>query len=195
MDITPFKEIQETLLAERDISDSTIDSMPGIFYLFNDQLKYMRWNKNFETITGYTKDELSTMGPNDLFAGNDKKIIGRAIEECLDKGEATAEAELLLKDKKTIPYFFTGRQIILKQTPQIVGVGIDISGLKRAEQAIRDSEEKYRRLFDLESDAIFLIDNETGRILEANKAASLLYGYSREEFFEKQTSTFPTNQS
>ena len=42
-------------------------------------------------------------------------------------------------------------------------------------------EETYRQLFEAESDAIFLIDNETGRLLEANSAATALYGYSREE--------------
>jgi len=51
----------------------------------------------------------------------------------------------------------------------------------RAEEALRESEERYRQLFEMESDAIFLIDNETGRILEANEAASELYGFSREE--------------
>lgn len=47
--------------------------------------------------------------------------------------------------------------------------------------ALQGNEEKYRNLFESESDAIFLIDNRTGNILEANNAASLLYGYSREE--------------
>jgi PAS domain S-box-containing protein len=45
----------------------------------------------------------------------------------------------------------------------------------------RESEELYRRLFEVESDAIVLVDNESGRILAANAAAAGLYGYSREE--------------
>lgn len=46
---------------------------------------------------------------------------------------------------------------------------------------LRESEIKYRQLFELESDAIFLIDNETGNILEVNTAACTLYGYHHEE--------------
>ena len=46
---------------------------------------------------------------------------------------------------------------------------------------IRVSEEKYRQLFELESDAVWLVDNETERIVEANAAAAALYGYTREE--------------
>lgn len=52
--------------------------------------------------------------------------------------------------------------------------------------ALRESEEKYRHLFEMESDAILLIENSTGQILEANTAASELYGYSREELLKKR---------
>jgi PAS domain S-box-containing protein len=51
----------------------------------------------------------------------------------------------------------------------------------RIETALRESEDRYRQLFESESDAIFLAEKETGRILEANEAASALYGYSRAE--------------
>ncbi len=61
----------------------------------------------------------------------------------------------------------------------------DITKQKHMEAVIRESEERYRSLFDLESDAILLIDNETGQILEVNKAASSLYGYSKEELLTK----------
>lgn len=57
----------------------------------------------------------------------------------------------------------------------------DITERKRAEEALRESESRYRHLFELESDALFLVDNETGQILEANRAAGVLYGYSRAE--------------
>jgi two-component system cell cycle sensor histidine kinase/response regulator CckA len=57
---------------------------------------------------------------------------------------------------------------------------------KDAEEALRESEKRYRQLFELESDALFLIDNESGRILEANAAASALYGYSHKELLAKR---------
>jgi PAS domain S-box-containing protein len=52
--------------------------------------------------------------------------------------------------------------------------------------AFHDRDETYRVLFELESDAIFLIDNEAGQILEVNPAASTLYGYSRAELLSKR---------
>jgi diguanylate cyclase (GGDEF)-like protein/PAS domain S-box-containing protein len=60
----------------------------------------------------------------------------------------------------------------------------DITERKQTEAALRESEEKYRRLFEMVSDALFLIDNETGRILDANFAATILYGYSRDELLQ-----------
>jgi PAS domain S-box-containing protein len=55
---------------------------------------------------------------------------------------------------------------------------------QRADCALQQSEQRYRRLFDAESDAIFLIDADNGRILDANAAAEKMYGYVRQEFVQ-----------
>ncbi len=64
---------------------------------------------------------------------------------------------------------------------QLANLAWDSVQRKRTEAALRESEEKYRQLFELELDALFLIDNVTGEILEVNASAVSLYGYSREE--------------
>jgi len=56
---------------------------------------------------------------------------------------------------------------------------------RQAETKLKESEELYRQLFEAESDAIFLFEQETGRILEANQAAVELYGYNRRELLSK----------
>ena len=52
----------------------------------------------------------------------------------------------------------------------------------RAEQALRESEERYRQLFDTVSDALMLFDAETREFLDVNRAALSVYGYSKQEF-------------
>ncbi len=56
--------------------------------------------------------------------------------------------------------------------------------LQASNQALADSEEKYRRLFETISDAAFVFDGETRHFLEVNEAALRLYGYTREEFLQ-----------
>ncbi|MHC1759030.1 MAG: PAS domain S-box protein [Negativicutes bacterium] len=57
----------------------------------------------------------------------------------------------------------------------------ELDDRNRTTERLRESETKYRQLFEMESDALFLIDNESGRILDVNVAAVALYGYSRDE--------------
>ncbi len=54
-DITYRKEAEEKLQQEKAISDATIDSLPGTFYVFDHESKLVRWNKNLEKVTGYPR--------------------------------------------------------------------------------------------------------------------------------------------
>lgn len=60
----------------------------------------------------------------------------------------------------------------------------DVTQRNRFEEELKNSEEKYRQLFVAESDAIFMIDAQTGQILDANPATSSIYGYSHEELLK-----------
>jgi diguanylate cyclase (GGDEF)-like protein/PAS domain S-box-containing protein len=80
---------------------------------------------------------------------------------------------------------------IVSDSGQVTGVmihGRDITKHVNAEEVLRESEAKYRQLFEAESDSIFFVENETGNILEANSAAEKLYGFSREELLSMKNS-------
>jgi PAS domain S-box-containing protein len=55
---------------------------------------------------------------------------------------------------------------------------------RQAEELLRESEERYRRLFEAESDAIFLLDCQSQRFVDANPAALKMYGYRLDEFLD-----------
>jgi PAS domain S-box-containing protein len=61
------------------------------------------------------------------------------------------------------------------------GVSRDITERKRAEEAIRASEERYRELFENASELVFTADLETSRLTSLNRVAERTFGYSREE--------------
>jgi PAS domain S-box-containing protein len=65
----------------------------------------------------------------------------------------------------------------------------DISDIKESEDSLRESEEKYRGLFAAESDGIFVIDRETGTIVDCNDQITPLYGYQKDELIGRPKTT------
>ena len=65
-------------------------------------------------------------------------------------------------------------------SPHVLYVGRDISARKRAEEALRASEEQYRSIFNATSDALVLRDAEA-RVVDVNPAFLAMSGYSRDE--------------
>lgn len=81
----------------------------------------------------------------------------------------------------TQPYGY----LIKPVDPTSLKVAIEVAVERhRLETALRESEDRYRRLFEMESDALVLVRNCDGRILEVNAAACAMYGYSREEWLK-----------
>ena len=57
-DITERKRTEKALQQEKYFSDTVINSLPGVFYLLDEQGHFIRWNKNLEDVTGYSAKEL-----------------------------------------------------------------------------------------------------------------------------------------
>jgi PAS domain S-box-containing protein len=145
-DITQRKQAEQTVRRERDFSEAVLNSLPGVFYLFNQNGKYLRWNKNFEQVTGYTAAEIATMHPLDFFAGAEKDPVAARINEVFQKGESNVEAGYLFKNGRVTPYYFTGTLVQIDGQPCLLGVGIDATERKRAEEALKNSHAQLRAL-------------------------------------------------
>lgn len=182
-DITQKKESEKKLITEKELSDSIINSLPGIFYLFNTQGKFYRWNKNVETVTGYTGEEIKKLYPLDLFNENQRELLQRKLSSVFELGEDSVEADLISKDGREIPYYFTGMLINYEGEACLMGVGIDISERIKSQQKLKESEEKFRSLIEQASDGIF-ISNQAGDYLDVNSSASVLVGYTKEELLK-----------
>jgi len=147
-EIQARKRTEESLKKERDFSKGVIDSLPGVFYIINEQGKFTRWNMNFEVVTGFSHKEFSGLSPVDLFAVSDKEIIAEKIRQVFAEGIANVEACIVAKDGKSFPYYLTGVRIFLGDVTYLVGMGIDITERRRAEEALKESEERYRSVVD-----------------------------------------------
>ena len=129
---------ESTAVNERNFSDTMIESMPGVLYFYDMSGQFLRWNRNFERISGYTGAEIATMHPLQFFAEDDRPEVARRINDVFAHGESSVEAPFLAKDGRATPYFFTGRSVELEGRACLVGVGIDISPRKEAEAALRE---------------------------------------------------------
>lgn len=134
------KQAEESLMWEKSFCDTTIDSLPGVFYHYNDEGRFLRWNKNFERVTGYSHEEIAGMHPLDFFSGDDKQLIATRIGEVFTTGEGSAEAGLVCKDGRAIQYFFTGRRVLFEGKAYLIGMGIDITERMRAEEELRRTQ-------------------------------------------------------
>jgi PAS domain S-box-containing protein len=187
MDITERKKAQQQIEKEKILSYSIINSLPGVFYLFDKKRKYIRWNKNKEIYTGYTDEEISNMSPVDFFEGEEKNLINQTIEEGFTKGKLAVEAHLVHKNGKRIPFYFTGTVVEYEGKPCLLGMGIDITERKKAEEKLRESEERYRSLIEQASDAIMITDQK-GNFIDVNSSMCSLFSYTKDELLQKNVS-------
>jgi len=132
-DIAERKRAEEAVRREVAFSDNIINALPGVFYMYNDKAKLVRWNQKLEKETGYTGSELIGKDVLDFFAEAHKPDIIAGVQAAFADGEAFAEAPLLTKDSRLIPYFWTGRIVTLDENPYMIGLGLDITGFKQAE--------------------------------------------------------------
>jgi len=92
-----------------------------------------------------------------------------------------SERVLVAADGRKIPILKTVARVRFGDREYLVENIQDITEQKEAENALRESEERYRALFAAESDGILVIDNETGTIVDCNDAVTGMYGYRKEE--------------
>jgi two-component system, cell cycle sensor histidine kinase and response regulator CckA len=175
-DITVRKRAEEDMLKEKNFSEALIDSLPGIFYLFDDQGRFKRWNINFEEVSGYSRQEIAGMGPLDFFTDEDRTLVKKAIQTVFELGRSDVAADFLTKDKERIPYFLTGNRVRCADIPCLVGMGIDISQRKQAEEA-------FRSLVSNAPIGIFILQD--GKFKLANPGFEDITGYSEKELLGK----------
>ncbi len=123
---------------------NVIETIPDIVFALNTQGDLVKWNRRLGDVTGYSPDELLNKSALAFVPPEEQPRTAAAIQRAFTEGYAELNGQLLTKDLRTIPYHWTGA--LLKNSHGepigITGIGRDVSDKKRAEEAVRESEER-----------------------------------------------------
>lgn len=181
-DISEHKLIEEKLSLERQFSQTFIDNMPGLFFLYSyPDLQIVRWNRNHEILLGVTSNQECNELNIEWNYPEIKQRLMNKLNEVAQVGSGNLEIELHLKDDSTKPYLLSGTCLEMMGKTFIMGFGIDITERKKAENELLQNEHKFEAIYNSTSDAIFILDPRTNTLIDSNLTASRMFGYSNEE--------------
>ena len=163
----------EEARAANDLFRSISDSMPCAVCIFDLEGNLKRWNKNF---LGYSFEELRKTGVLAAVEPDSLEAVKQALAQTLETGYSEVEAYLRNGEGKRVPTYLSHRRFEYEGEACILGVCVDISGQKKAEQYSR----LQRVALESASEGIVITD-ATGKIEWANSAFTALTGYELEE--------------
>lgn len=134
IEIERRKQAQKSLREERDFSESLVASLPGVFYVIDEQGRMVKHNRALEDTVGYSSGEVIGMSAASFFKGAERALVTERVQEVFAKGHSSVEAGLISKAGQATPHYFTGVRAHIGDADYLVGVGIDITDRRLAEQ-------------------------------------------------------------
>jgi len=181
-DITESRRLEETLRSERRELELMINTSPIIVFYKDKEGRFIRVNKTFAEALNRSEKDFLGKTVFDLYspviaqgmAEDDRGVLesGRAKVNIIEQYESSGGPRWVRTDKYPI-FDENGVPVGL------IGFAQDITERKQAEEALRESEEKYRTLFDNASEGIFVVQG--GKLVFCNPMTTRMIGYSSEE--------------
>ena len=184
-DVTKRKQAEEALAQERDLLGTLMDNLPDTIYFKDRESRFTRINKALAKGFGLS-DPGQAIGKTDFdfFTAEHAQQAYNDEQEVITTGKPmTAKEEKETWPDGRVTWVSTTKMPFRDANGAIIGtfgVSHDITERKRAEEALRTSEERYRELFENASDLVYTTDLE-GRLTSLNRVAEQTLGYSREE--------------
>ncbi|MCF7883660.1 MAG: PAS domain S-box protein [Candidatus Cloacimonetes bacterium] len=183
-------------ITERKKAEQKILNLQELFKRTEKIGKIGGWEFDVETMTQTWTEETFRIMEIDTTHGEPKVPQGidfieqpyrdmaeKALQDAIQKGKGYIQEWLITTAKGNKKWVHSAAKVIKRKGKviSITGSFQDITKRKQAELKIKESEEKFRSLFNRVADAIFIYDPDTFEILEANEATSKMYGYKRDE--------------
>jgi two-component system, cell cycle sensor histidine kinase and response regulator CckA len=189
-DITERKRMEDALRQPEERFSKLFHQSPDAVSLTRRQDGvFLEVNRGFTDVTGWAPEEIlgrAPDGPRIWPSPEDHRALTRALSE---RGEARGiDVRFRHRDGSIRHGVIAGRLIEIAGRECVVSTLRDITAQKRAAEALRRSEDRFRRLFDEAIDGIAVIDMETGIFHDCNKAFLRMTGYKRGELIGRHRS-------
>ncbi|KUG20038.1 MAG: PAS domain S-box protein [Methanomicrobiaceae archaeon] len=180
-DVTIQKQSERELRESEEKYRTLVENLSEIIYTLDENARIAYISPNVESKGGYTPGEVIGRQFVDFVHPDDIECRLEQFRKILSGANEPTEYRFLTKDGRVIWVKTAARPVIRDGRPiGVQGVLTDITSLKQMEEALRDSENAYRALFEHTQAATVIIEaDET--ISLANKAFGLLSGYSPDE--------------
>lgn len=162
-----------------------LDNIPDIAWMKDKDNVFIYVNEPFGLVCGFAAEDI--LGKTDmdiwpanlarLYQADDRNVIASGLQKNIEEPLAFKGGQIRWVETIKKPLFHNGEIV------GTIGIARDITRRKNTEEALKESEERYRTLFESASDAIF-IHNINGEIMEVNQAACNLLGYCKEELLK-----------
>ncbi len=143
-DFSVRKEVENMLKKEQSFSEAIINSIPGTFYVIDENGRYVRGNKyQRDEIVGKTDTLFVSTNAIDTIHSDDRALVQSAIINVMQRGiESQVEGRVLMHGGPKFRWFLmTGQQIVLDGHPFLVGTGIDITARKQADLKLAEQNQ------------------------------------------------------
>lgn len=192
-DITAVKRTEEIIRQgeaetrkSKQVLEGILNAIPVRVFWKNRNLVYLGCNEIFARDAGFStpadligKDDYQ-MGwrhEADLYRRDDRHVIESGVaKHFIEEQQTTPDGKEITLLTSKLPLRGPSGEI-----EGVLGTYMDITDRKQAETRLRDSEERFRTIFNSVSDAVFTHDMETGRFLDVNRRVTELFGYTRED--------------
>ncbi|WP_321507462.1 PAS domain S-box protein [uncultured Methanoregula sp.] len=182
-DITDRKRGEDALRLQNQIFETIAE---GVYLIRASDGTIVYTNEKFDRMFRYAKGEAIGRHVSVVNAPEEgtssRDTADRIMKALHETGEWRGEVKNITKDGTM---FWSLAVVSTFEHPEFGSVWIsahtDINGRKIAEEALRESEKRYRDMFEINNAVMLILDPEDGRIVDANSAACRYYGYTREE--------------
>jgi PAS domain S-box-containing protein len=188
VDITERKQVEDAFRRNTEKLNLVVEASTDGFWDWDLVTGNVWRSEGWRRILGYRLDETQPDVPawDKLVHPDDLPRVMKAVEDHLAGLTSGYTNEYRILTKSGDWTWIRDRGRIAERDEcgkpvRVTGAFHDITLQKRVEEALQESEEKYRLIFSKERDAIVLVDSETLKFIDANDAAAELWGYTRAE--------------